>query len=316
MKNILLIFLTIVVGTSTLFLTTKVLAYQLVPMLGISEDKKSFFTNMGEEKNIVEGMEGTFTSDNISVIAKAVSVSNKISIWKIIERSAIVPFQKDQVVTFNYATEKIWMFDPNNYLTYKKFQQEEEIRKERLALLKTREGYKHIISVKRSMFNGETISISQTDSSTITSRNGDIFEIMYAYNIGIGFQFGLGYRIEKENLYATEVNSISNRAYIYFDFSYHFVPYKELPHIYLFLGSSLGTGTSKTVMPDDDISGKSMLFPTIYGGLEYFFYRGHALCLEGGVETINTQESFKNGTRQDTSEVNYKIGLGYSIMFK
>ncbi|MBF0299630.1 MAG: hypothetical protein HQK51_12970 [Oligoflexia bacterium] len=295
---------------------TETFSYHLVPILGISPDKKKFFINIGENKNLVEGMEATFTSDNTSIIAKAISVSDKISIWNISEPSAIIPFQKDQIVTFNYATEKIWMFDPNNYLTYKKYQKEAEEKKERMESLKTRGGYKHIVAIKRSRFTGETATISQTDSSTITSRNGDIIELMYAYNLGLGIQLGLGYRAEKEYLLSTLVNTTSDRAYFYLDLSYHFIPIEKFSHIYLFLGSSLGSGVSKTSMPEEDISGKSLLFPTLYGGVEYFFFRGHAIHMEGGVETISTKESFANGIRQDTSEVNYKIGIGYSMLFQ
>ncbi|MBF0205575.1 MAG: hypothetical protein HQK53_01665 [Oligoflexia bacterium] len=96
-------------------------AYNLVKILGISDDQKEFYLQLGEDNGLEQvGVEGTFTNNNVSVVARLMSVSENYSLWRILEPAASVPFAKDQVVTFNNALEKVWMLDPDNYSEYKK----------------------------------------------------------------------------------------------------------------------------------------------------------------------------------------------------
>mgnify|MGYP000362647396 CR=1 FL=1 len=75
------------------------LAFELIIVQGVSQKKQTFITRGGKNKEIFEGKNVTFTSDNISVIATAITVSREFTQWEIKNDYSEVPFRKGEILT-------------------------------------------------------------------------------------------------------------------------------------------------------------------------------------------------------------------------
>jgi hypothetical protein len=288
-----------------LLVPSEVMSYELVTILGISDTEKTFFVRLGDKQSVSKGMEATFTSDNTSVIARALSVGQYYSTWKVLEPDGLVPFQRDQVVTFNYAVEKIWMFDPDNYLLSKKLayrtKQDEEY-------AKSRRRFKHVLQVEYKTSAGVTESVSSTESSEISGRSSVQEEIYYGRNYPSGLMWEIGARYTYELINAKNYSLESRRQHGIGRVSYHFNPIVDYPQFFLHGGIAGGYGISNSNFASTTITGYSLLFPGVYAGIEYFMIQGYGIQLNASFESESIFETFADGTRQDTLEVNYALG--------
>ena len=66
--------------------------YELVIIQGLSTEKQTFITRGGKDQGVFQGENRTFTSDNVSVIAKAITVSREFTQWEIKNDFTEVPF--------------------------------------------------------------------------------------------------------------------------------------------------------------------------------------------------------------------------------
>src|SRR3989344_1091583 len=89
-------------------------AYELVVVQAVSKSNQTFVTRAGKRKGVFVGKRGTFTSENISIIAKAITVNREFTQWQIESQIADVPFVKGQMVTYYDATEYLWALNPED----------------------------------------------------------------------------------------------------------------------------------------------------------------------------------------------------------
>lgn len=97
---------------SLLALPGQVKAYELSIIYSVSNTGRSFVTRTGKKDGIFVGKKSTFTANDISLIARAVSVTREFTQWRIENSKTAIPFSKGQVVTMYDTTEYLWALSP------------------------------------------------------------------------------------------------------------------------------------------------------------------------------------------------------------
>lgn len=276
-------------------------AYELVVIQGISETKKSFITRNGKRQGVVAGVTGTFTSENISILARAVNVTGQFAQWEIINKDAIVPFQKGAMVTWYPAQEYLWALSPES---------------ERRKYIKSQV----VLSRQSFIFKG---AISQGLSESVSDvqaanpkRGGYMGEIFYERPLTPSLSFDVGLRYEQEVVNYTGVSLETKRNLAIVDLIYYFDEFRELlGGGKIFIGGGLGYGFSNTETVGLSQSGPVALLPTVKIGLSLPFSRDWEFLLESAFESMQTREQQENGKEQSTTQTNLKVGFGLRRFF-
>lgn len=310
LHNIIILILLFFIYSNTTY------AYKMVTILGVSNTEKTLYVRLGFVDGIDEKMDATFTSDNLSIIARSLKVTKEYSIWKIIEPGGKIPFEKNQIVTFNFATEKIWMFDPNNFDSYRQKQLAEmEKMREEKKLMRSRANSPALISLRYYSSDGINQTTSVLTSSNTQSRQIKSFEAIFGYTYPNFIQLNLGIRYEEGATTATNAVIISKRGFVTTGINYYYYPIESNHYFYHYVGTTLGYGQTRTVIGPEELKGEAYLFPTIQTGFEYFTPIGLGIGVEAALESIHTQEWFSDNDRQDNSETNLRLGATLNFIF-
>ena len=93
---------------------------------------------------------------------------------------------------------------------------------------------------------------------------------------------------------------------------YHF-PYLKTKSTHFYGGIGLGAGYSQTSVSESVSTGFAVAIPVMRLGLETTVSKGRAFLLEGVAEGVSMNESFEDGTEQNTNIANLKLSLGYKF---
>lgn len=271
-------------------------AYELVVIQGISETKKSFITRNGKRQGVVAGVTGTFTSDNISILAKAVNVTGQFAQWEIVNKDAIIPFQKGAMVTWYPAQEYLWALSPES--------ERKKYIKSQIVLPRQSFVFKGAIS------QGLSESVSDVQAQN-PKRGGYMGEVFYERPLTPSLSFDVGLRYEQEVVNYTGVSLETKRNLAIVDLIYYFDELRDLlGGGKLFIGGGLGYGFSNTETVGLSQSGPVALLPTVKLGLSLPFSRDWDFLLESAFESLQTREQQENGKEQSTTQTNLKVGFG------
>ena len=275
-------------------------AFELVTIQTVSETKKTFITRNGKRQGIIRGMTGTFTAENVSVLAKAVSVTGNFAQWQLINNEAILPFEKGAIVTYYAANEYLWALAPES---------------ERAKYIKS-----EIPSIKQSwVFKGALtrgIADSVSDAPASTSRRGGFMgEIYYERDIRGPLAFDLGLRYEREVINYAGASLITKRSLAIADIIYYFDFMRDYLKGKFFLAGGLGYGLSNTSTVGLEQSGPVSLLPTVKIGLALPFNDDWQFITDSAFESLQTSEEQEDGTKQTTTQTNFKFGFGLRRYF-
>ena len=271
-------------------------AYELVVIQGISETKKSFITRTGKRQGVIIGMTGTFTSENISILAKAINVTGQYAQWEIINKEAIIPFEKGSMVTWYPAAEYLWALSP-----------ESERRKYiKSQMIVTRSSF----IFKGAITRGLSESVSDVQASNPT-RGGYMGEIYYEKPLTPTISFDVGLRYEQEVINYTGVSLTTKRNLAIADIIYYFDGLKELlggGKIYIAAGVGYGLSNTETVGLSQ--SGPVGLLPAAKIGLSLPVSSDWDFLLDSAFESLQTREEQQGGRVQTTTQTNLRMGIG------
>ncbi len=271
-------------------------AYELVVIQGISETKKSFITRNGKRQGVIIGMTGTFTSENISILAKAINVTGQYAQWEIINKEAIIPFEKGSMVTWYPAQEYLWALSP-----------ESERRKYiKSQMIVTRSSF----IFKGAITRGLSESVSDVQASNPT-RGGYMGEIYYEKPLTPTISFDVGLRYEQEVINYTGVSLTTKRNLAIADIIYYFDGLKELlggGKIYVAAGVGYGLSNTETVGLSQ--SGPVGLLPAAKIGLSLPVSSDWDFLLDSAFESLQTREEQQDGRVQTTTQTNLRMGIG------
>lgn len=276
-------------------------AFELVMIQAVSDTKKTFITRNGKRHGIQIGVTGTFTAENVSVLARAVNVSGTFTQWQIINADAILPYEKGTIVTYYPATEYLWALAPES---------------ERKKYIKSQ-----VPRIKRSMvFKGSLsrgISESVSDAPANTPRRGGYMGEMYFERDFFGnLAFDIGVRYEQEVVNYDGASFVTKRSLLIGDILYYFDSFRDyISGGKFYLGAGMGYGLSNTSTVGLKQSGPVSLLPTIKAGVSLPFNDTWEFLFDSAFESLNTREEQESGRIQTTTQTNFKVGFGLRRFF-
>lgn len=279
-----------------IFMSLKAQAFELIMIQAVSDTKKTFITRKGKRDGVIPGITGTFTADNFSILAKAISVTGNFTQWQILNQDTIIPFEKGALVTYYPATEYIWALAPET---------------ERQKYIKS-----EIPRLRRSwVFKGALtrgISESVSDAPANTPiRGGFLGEIYYERDFLPNLAFDIGFRYEREviNFEGASFLTLRNLAIIDLLYYMKFFP-QFFPGSRLYLGLGTGYGLSNTSTVGLEQSGPVALLPAVKAGISVPFNETWEFLFDGAFESLSTREEQESGRVQTTTQTNFKVGFG------
>jgi hypothetical protein len=276
-------------------------AYELILIQGVSSTKRSFITRNGKRQGIMPGVTGTFTAENVSILAKAINVSGSHTQWQVINSEAIFPFEKGAIVTYYPATEYLWALSPES---------------ERAKYIKTLMPKAQRSWVfKGAITRGLSESVSEAPA-TATTRGGYLSEMYYERGISEHFNFDVGLRYEREVVNYPGASFITKRAMLIGDLIYYFDAFREIMKGgKVYIGAGLGYGISNTSAVGLSQSGVVGMLPTVKLGLNLPFNDTWDFLIDNAFESLQTSEEQEDGRKQTTTQTNFKIGFGLRRYF-
>lgn len=277
---------------------------ELVIVQAVSGSGRTLILNRGFAHGVNKFQESLFTTEDISIAARATEVSRHHSLWEPNDKNAVFPFQKDQTITYNSKVKNIWTDMP-------------ELR-ERLADARLiQEGFmqsrrpKHSFSSRLALSNTFYESISETDSERKPKRNGLSVEALYHFRHNDHMEYSAGIRYDQENavIEDPELTIPSTRFFGIAEVTYHFDSWAgSESNLYVSVGA--GIGRSQTEVDGAISSGMATLLPYVRGGAIIRSGKRLSFVIESIVESVSTSESFIDTKEQTTNLVNAKIGFG------
>lgn len=275
-------------------------AYELMVVQAVSSSKHSFVTRNGKRQGVTKDMTATFVSDDVAVIAKALTVTSQFTQWELVNTEGTVPFQVGSIVTYHPAQEYLWSLNPA------------EARQRYVE--KLRPQVKHSTIVKAAATRGlsETTSNAAPASS---SRGGVALDALYERLWKRNFAWDAGIRYENEVINLTGGSLITQRLVAMADILYYFDAIDTFYGARFFLSAGAGYGQSSTEADGIVQSGNVLLLPSAKIGVSLPFNQGWDFIAESAFETIKTSEKLDDGSRQETTQSNLRIGLGLRRYF-
>lgn len=273
-------------------------AYELIVIQGISNEKQTFVTRGGKDKNIFEGQNMTFTSDNISVIAKAVTVTREFTQWEIKNEYSEIPFRKGELVTMYNSTEHLWALSPGS--VRRKYIKSEFFR--------TKNSFEGGMALTRGI--SETVSEVPNDA---TQRGGYHFEGMYKSELSLNWAYAVGLRLVRE-VVNTPIASLVNQQFLGLaEIRYYFDPIDDFYRARVGLSLGIGYGQSRTVTSGQTSFGDAFLLPATKISLDIPINEKYDFGTFAAFESLRAEEGFADGFDQTTNLINSKIGFMFRI---
>lgn len=284
-----------------LFMTFSAHAFELIMIQAVSSDKRTFVTRNGKRQGVQLGMRGTFTAEDVSVLAKVVSVTGNFTQWELINSDASLPFPKGAVITYYPATEYIWALAPE---------------KERKKYIKS-----EVVILKNSwLFKGaltRAVSESVSDAPANTPRRGGYLgEVYYERDFLENWAFDVGLRYEQEIINYEGASLTTKRNLFIADVIYYVSQFKDyLGGGRLYFAAGMGYGLSNTKSDAIEQSGVVSMLPAFRGGMSLPFSDEYEFLLDVAFESMQTREEQESGRIQTTTQTNFKTGFGLRKFF-
>jgi hypothetical protein len=287
--------ITLVLSTSTLF------AYELHIVQGISNSGQTFITRTGKKDGVIRGKKATFTADNVSIIAKAITVTREFTQWEIENNFSEIPFKKGQVVTYYDTTEYLWALTPE---------------KVKRKFIKTKlYAPRRSMAVHTAFVKGISETVSGVDEQDI-QRGGLQLEGYFESEFNINFAAALGLRYATETINVNEASLATQRFVLIAEGRYYFDPLEKFYGARPSFALGFGYGQSATQADGLSSSGAVTILPITKFALSLPISKITDFTFEVAFESLKVDEEFQGGTSQVTSINNLKTGIAIKRFFK
>ena len=275
-----------------------VFADEMVLIQTVATDRKTFVIRKGHKQGIGVGQESLFSTKKVSLAARAVEVNREFSLWKILDENISVPFSKDQIVNYMTSVESIEVQIP-------------EVRARRKEFFFDPKRYWYFRSGISRTINQ---NLSNAETGTDKVRQGMQFEAILSFNWRPSWEIGVGGRfdVEQEVLEQGDFAVPSSRFFLMTELIYQLDYFKGKKSNF-YISAALGIGRSQTQVNDKISSGTAFVVPAVRLGWQRKYFNSWWLTFEGMMESVSTEESFKNTAPQETNFTNAKVLVGLKI---
>lgn len=284
-------------------------ADELVVIKDTENCGQTFSILKGSIEDIEVGVSKVFTVKNISVLARAMQVSDYYSEWRLVNTKACVPFQKGEYVLINTPPETIYsqmaMLEKMHPLELDKL-------KERANVI--RAPYFWGVRTFFSYTVSESISETQNPYQLI-NRAGAQFEGFYGRPVKkihhLEWETSVRYDWENSKIKNPRIDIPTQRILASLGLVYHFSQVK-LPISNFYTGLSFGFGYSRTKSESTILQGYAILLPAFKLGYKSFFKnRDYQGIVELKIEGLSSKEKRKAPSETQTNNiVNVSLGVG------
>mgnify|MGYP000159109024 CR=1 FL=1 len=282
------------------FISKPAYSYELTIIKTVSNSGRTFITRGGKKDGIIIGKRATFTSDNVSVIAKAISISRGFTQGKIESPYTNAPFKREQVVTMYDAKEYLWALSPA-----------EVARK----YIKT-ELWEPRFSLGAHLALSRGLSASVSDAANVPEeRGGFIFEGMAEKELNRSWAVAGGLRFSREIINVSSASLNNTQLLALGELRYYFETMKSFYNSRLGLALGLGYGQSQTRTSGQTSSGTAFVLPITKVMLTVPMNRLTDLVMETGFESSRVEEEFEDGNSQTTNASSFKYGVALKRYF-
>lgn len=275
-------------------------AYELIIIQAVSQSGKTFITRTGKRQGVQPGHTVTFTAENVSVLARAKTVTGQFTQWELVNPALNMPFTKGEIITLYPAKEYLWTLSPESV---------------RQKYIKSQLPPQRQSMVFKGSF-GRGISESVSDAPAADAIRGSIGgEIYYEKDLGRYFAFDIGLRFDREAINYSSGSFVTNRALLVGDFLYYFRMLEDYIPGKFYLGLGVGIGQSSTEAQSIKQAGTVAMLPGLKLGITYPFNFDWEFLVEAGVESLQTIEEQESGDQQTTTQTNFKSSIGLRRFF-
>ncbi len=277
-----------------LLMSSSSFAYKLMVIQGVSKEKQTFITRGGKNSNITEGQKMTFTSDNVSLIAKAFTVTREFTQWEIENDLTDVPFTRGEMVTVYNAQEYLWTLTP------------EKIKRKYIK--------DNIFVTKSSMEAGIALTRGLSESTSgadpqNTDRGGYQFQGMYKKEFSINWAAAYGVRYTKEIINVPDASFTNYRFLGIAEVRYYFDPMENFYNSQLGLGLGFGFGQSRTEAAGQVNFGNTVLIPATKIMMTLPLNKKYDVEFNAAFENLRLDEQDSRGEDQTTNLTNAQFGV-------
>ncbi len=276
-------------------------SFELVIIQGLSKEKQSFVTRNNEESDVFIGKRATFTSENTSVIARAIEVTREFVQWEIENDFTDTPFPRGTLVTMYDTTEYLWTLTP------------EKVKRQFIQsrVFIPRRSLEGVFSLARAL------SESVTDTlPTNADRGGYHFELVYRrqYNINWAMAYGIRYDREIVNL---PDSSLTNQRFMgTAELRYYFDPMYDFYNAQVGLGLGVGFGQSRTETTGIATYGNAVLLPSTKISLTFPIDKDSDFEFSGAFESFRLDEEDVDSRDQTTNLDSTRVSIAYRRYFQ
>lgn len=275
-------------------------AFKLTLIHDLSRSKQTFVTRNGKQEGIFVGKQSTFTADNVSIIAKAKTVTREFTQWEILNDFTDVPFRKGQTVTFYDTKEYLWTLNPE---VVKAKYIKSYVFRPRVS-----------VAFSSSIVQGINESVSGVDD--VSSRRGGLLvEAFFERSLTKKYSFAIGARYARENIDTDFATLETQRLLGIVEAKYYFNAIEQLGGAKFSLSLGVGYGQSVTSVTGATSSGTAALLPSTKLTLNYPMNNITDFLIETAYESLSIDEGFSNDFTQVTTLDNFKFGLGIKRYF-
>jgi len=275
-------------------------AYEMQVVQAVSSSKRSFVTRNGKRHGIQAQMTASFVSDDVAVIAKALTVTSEFTQWELVNQEGTVPFEVGDIITYHPAQEYLWSLNPS------------EAR--RRYVEEVRSPVRQSWITKVASTRGLTESTSEA-AATSASRGGVAVDALYERQWTRHFAWDGGIRYERETLNLAGGSLTTQRLMAIADLLYYFEPLEFFYESRFFISVGAGWGQSSTQADGIIQSGNAFLLPSAKLGVCLPFNKQWDFIAEGAFETLRVRERLEGNVEQNTTQSNLRLGLGLRRFF-
>ena len=273
-------------------------AFELVVIQGVSKEKQTFVVRNSEvgNKNIFEGKKATFTSENVAIIAKAITVTNEFVQWEIMNDYTETPFEQGEIVTLHDAREHLWALTP-------------EVAKKQYF---RRVSYAPRRSIEAQIFFSKGVSETYSGGEPQNINRGGVqVEASFRSELSMSFSLAYGIRYARDVVNIENASIINTRLLGIVEGRYYFPPMIDFYNARVGLGLGAGYGQSRSEIIGTVTSGNAALLPSTKISLMFPVDNFQDFEFVAAFESLRLDETDATGGDETTNIINTKAGIIY-----